>query len=252
MRNLLLLCSLLLGSAASGGAAASDLAYMVIEKQARPLQIEQYGYEHGGIVTDIVHRVVSGSGHSLTTHTLPFKTLIAELEAGRHINWITFGSPSWGGVQAANLTEKPLLTVNHALLTTHENPLKFANIRDLYGKTAVLLEGFDYPGLEEHIRPGGVRVVRVKNYPLAFKMLDRLGSRGFLVEMELRIRYNLKQEELDVADYKLQDFSAVIAPYQVHLAMSPNMPDELQQHINGRINQLHQSGELEKIVAKYY
>lgn len=252
MRTSILAFPLLAGLLFPSYALAADFAYMVIEKQARPLQIERYGYEHTGIVTDVINKIFSGSEHSVNTHTLPFKTMIAELEAGRHINWLTFGSPSWGGVQAANLTEKPLLTVDHALLTTADNPLTFNNVRDLYGKTAVLLEGFDYPGLEEHIRPGGVRVVRVKNYPLAFKMLDRLGARGFLVEMELRIRYNLKQENLEVAQYKLQDFSSVIAPYDVHLAMAPTLPEPLKQYINQRLTQLHNSGELEKIAAKYY
>lgn len=231
---------------------AADISYIVIEKQARPLQIEQYSHNHSGIVTEVVNNIFADSEHRVTTHTLPFKTMIAELEAGRYTNWLTFGSPSWGGVQAQNLSKLPLLTVTHSLLTTASNPLRFQNIQDLYGKTAVLLEGFDYPGLEEHIKPGGIRVVRVKNYPLAFKMLDRLGARGFLVEMKLRILYNLKQEALDLERYTLQDFSSVIAPYKVHMAMSPNMPEDVQQHINNRLEALRDAGKLNEITNKYH
>lgn len=245
------LLTLLAATLLTASVNAADLAYVVIEKQARPLQIEEYSHNHSGVVTDVVKEIFNDSGHRVAIHTVPFKTMIADLEAGRYSNWITFGSPSWSGVQALNLTDRPLLTVTHSLLTTAENPFRFTDIQDLYGKTAVLLEGFDYPGLEQHIKPGGIRVVRVKNYALAFKMLDRLGTRGFLVEMKLRILYNLKQEELTALDYKLQDFSSVIPPYNVHLAMSPSMPEDVQQLVNERLEQLHKSGELTKMVDRY-
>lgn len=252
MPRCIIVLMLVISAVSSVPAIAADIAYMVIEKQARPLQIEEYSHNHSGIVTDVVRELFAGSKYQVTVHTLPFKTMIEDLQAGRYINWLTFGSPSWGGVQAENLSAHSLLTVTHSLTTTAANPLIFTDIRDLYGKTAILLEGFDYPGLEEHIKPGGIRVVRVKNYPLAFKMLERLGSRGFLVEMKLRVLYNLRQEGLNIMDYKLQDFSSVIAPYNIHLAMPLHMPEEVQTHINNGLKAMHESGRLQEIIGSYY
>lgn len=252
MPRCILVLTLMISALGSIPVIAEDVAYMVIEKQARPLQIEEYSHNHSGIITDVVNELFAGSKHRLTVNTLPFKTMIEDLQAGRYMNWLTFGSPSWSGVQAENLSTQPLLTVTHSLTTTASNPVIFKDIRDLYGKTAILLEGFDYPGLEEHIKPGGIRVVRVKNYPLAFKMLDRLGSRGFLVEMELRVLYNLRQEGLNIKDYKLQDFSSVIAPYDIHLAMPSHMPEEVQAHINKGLVTMRESGRLQEIINKYY
>ncbi|EID4425010.1 ABC transporter substrate-binding protein [Vibrio vulnificus] len=101
----------------SAFALAQEVNYYVIANQARPFQIEQDGHDQQGIVTDIVRAIFSNSEHTLRFHTYPFNRMISILENGGEPNWITYGSPGWGKVQAENLSEEAIYTVKHTLVS---------------------------------------------------------------------------------------------------------------------------------------
>ncbi len=229
---------------------AQDIHYMVIEKQARPLQIEDYNQNHRGIITDIVKKVLANN-HKLKIHTKPFNAMVQELEGGRYQNWLWYGTPAWKGIQSANLSKIPLLTVSHQLVTAKEHQLDFNQLEDLYGKTAILLSGFDYPGLEEHLGPNKIKALWVKNYKLAFKMLNRLKKIAFFVEMDLRINYNLKKLNLSTASFNRQSFAQVIPDFTLFLAYSPNIDPSLYTEIESGVEQLKKSGTLAQIINQY-
>ncbi|MCW9000809.1 MAG: hypothetical protein OQK04_19015, partial [Kangiellaceae bacterium] len=83
----------ILSLAFSGMLRAETFNYMVIQNQARPLQIEEYNQNHRGIATEIVYALFDGSEYRLNVNTLPFNKLITDLTTSRYSNWITIGSP---------------------------------------------------------------------------------------------------------------------------------------------------------------
>ncbi|PKF48807.1 amino acid ABC transporter, partial [Enterovibrio nigricans] len=90
--------------------------------------------------------------------------MIAELSKNQNANWITYGSPLWGDMQAANLSKSPILEVEHSILSGAKSEFNYKDTDDLEDKVAILLFGFDYPGLDKKIKKGDVSEIRVKNY----------------------------------------------------------------------------------------
>ncbi|MGF1752671.1 transporter substrate-binding domain-containing protein [Vibrio makurazakiensis] len=236
----------------SGTSIANEkIHYYVIEKQAQPFQIETGGDTHKGIVTDIVQAVFQDSSYEINYHTYPFNRMITLLEARDEENWITYGSPSWGNIQAENLSDIPIYNVKHSLLSSSQKPFNFEETDDLNNKAVVLLLGFEYPNLEPLIKKGSVEELRVKDYTAAFRVLQRIPGDTVFVEMESRMKYNLQKQNLDPDAFLLQSFSSVIPDYPIHLAFDPKMDAKLQSFINQRLKTLQSSGELETIISNY-
>jgi len=158
--------------------------------------------------------------------------------------------PRSGAPQNLNLSECSILTVKHALLTLKRREIKFNGIESLLKQRLILLFGFEYPPLDELIVLGEILDLRVLNYDSAFKALALERGIGF-VEMESRIKYNLKQAGNSVENYDLFDLGEVIPQYEIRLAFSPDMPKAISTFIDDRCKRLTQNGELEKIINRY-
>lgn len=230
---------------------AETVNYYVITKQAMPFQIIESQTHHSGIVSDIVKEIFTKSNYDINYHSYPFNRMISLLEGGNKHNWITYGSPNWGGVQADNLSHKAIYKVRHSLLTNARSQFKFRDIEDLNGKIAVLLDGFDYPTLQPYIDRGLVTEMRVKDYKAAFRVLDKMPDETVFIEMKSRIKYNLKVQSQPLDKYNLQDFSKVIASYPIYLDLDPNMDKNMQNFINQRLSIMLSSGKVDRILRNY-
>ncbi|NOH60964.1 ABC transporter substrate-binding protein [Vibrio sp. RE88] len=232
--------------------AEKEINYYVIANQAQPFQIEEHGEKHSGIVTDIVKEIFNDSeAYTLHYHTYPFKRMISILEAGGEPNWITYGSPNWGNVQSENLSEQPIYTVKHALVTSEKVSFKFEDMSSLANKGVVLLLGFDYPELTPYIEQGSVEEIRVNDYSAAFRVLNKLPGDTAFVEMESRVKYYLNHLSYEQDAFHIQAFSQVIPDYSIYLAFSSQMDEDVQAYINARLKELRQSGKLDEIIKTY-
>ncbi|QUM82084.1 transporter substrate-binding domain-containing protein [Moritella sp. 5] len=229
---------------------AESINYYVIDKQAMPFQITTDSEKHSGIVSDIISCIFMDN-YTVRYHTYPFNRMISELEAGREKNWVTFGSPGWGGVQAANLSDIPIYTVSHSILTSAKSDFIYRDLKDINKKILVLLYGFDYPNLQPLIDSGEIKELRVKDYAAAFRILDKMPQDSAFVEMTSRIKYNLKIQSRDLKQYKLQDFSALIPSYPIYLALDPKMDKDIQKFINQKLSNMSDSGSLTEIIHRY-
>lgn len=229
---------------------AESINYYVIAKQAMPFQITTDNNEHSGIVSDIVSRIFIDN-YTINYHTYPFNRMISELEAGTDKNWITYGSPNWGGVQAANLSDMPIYTVSHSILTNSKSNFTYRDLKDINDKVFVLLYGFDYPSLQPLIDSGKIKELRVKDYGAAFRILDKMPDDAVFIEMTSRIKYNLKIQSRELKNYTLQDFSSLIPSYPIYLALDPNMDSDIQKFINQQLSILSDSGTLTEIINRY-
>ncbi|WP_198599275.1 ABC transporter substrate-binding protein [Vibrio sp. 10N.261.55.A7] len=249
MRSLLML--VLFSLVALPAWSAMPVNYYVIASQAQPFQIEEQANEHRGIVTDIVRAIFESSEHEIIYHTYPFNRMISILEAGGEENWITYGSPNWGGVQAENLSELPIYTVKHSIVMSSDNPSHFVGMHSVSDKGIVLLRGFDYAEIQPYFDDGSVTEVRVKDYQAAFRVISKIPGELAFVEMDSRVKYNLGKLGLNEEDFAIQSFSSVIKDYPIYLALSPTMDSDLQVYINQRLKQLKESGDLDKIISNY-
>ncbi len=231
--------------------AVTVINYMVIQDQAQPFQNHQNKKDHSGIITDVIRKIFTSPQYQIKIHTLPFNRMISLLKKGDLKNWITFGSPNWPGIQSENLSQLPVFKVRHSLLTSNKQNFDVNSAEDIFGKTMVLLHGFDYPGLEEHIANKDIKAIKVKSYKSAFKVVNRLKEKAGFVEMDIRIKYNLKMLALAEQDYHWHNFSKVITDYNLHLAMSPSFDKTVQQHVEVQLAELKASGILAEIINSY-
>jgi len=229
---------------------AEPINYYVIANQAMPFQIATDNNKHSGIVSDIISRIFI-ENYTVNYHTYPFNRMISQLEAGGEKNWITYGSPDWGGVQAANLSDMPIYTVSHSILTSAKSDFLYRDIKDIDDKVFVLLYGFDYPTLQPLIDNGQIKELRVKDYGAAFRILDKMPDDAVFIEMTSRIKYNLKIQSRELQNYNLQDFSTLIPSYPIYLALDPNMDSDIQRFINEQLSILSDSGTLTAIINRY-
>ncbi|MCW8328604.1 ABC transporter substrate-binding protein [Photobacterium sp. SDRW27] len=251
--NKILAISTTLTLACSSFAANSEtINYYVIAKQASPFQIENGADQHSGIVTDIVKAIFKDSQYDIDYHTYPFNRMISLLEAGGKPNWITYGSPGWGSVQAENLSDTPIYNVKHVLVSSKKNAFDFNSMDDMSDRVVVLLHGFDYPQLLPFFQTGNVEELRVKDYSAAFRVIKKLPGDTAFVEMESRVKYNLSKQNQDIANYNIQPFNSVIPDYPIYLAFDPSMDKNVQAFINSRLKELKTSGQIDHIVKKYF
>lgn len=229
---------------------SESINYYVIAKQAMPFQIATDDEQHTGIVSDIIAKIFMDK-YPINYHVYPFTRMISELQAGGEENWITYGSPNWGGVQAENLSDQPIYTVKHSILTNIESDFSYTKVSDVKDKVFVLLYGFDYPTLQPYIDRGEIQELRVKDYAAAFRILDKMPQDAVFIEMTSRIQYNLKIQSKDLNNYRLQDFSALIPTYPIYLAFDPKMDSKLQQFINLQLADLADTGTLNEIISQY-
>lgn len=238
-------------SCASFYAYSETINYYVVAKQAAPFQIEDNNGQHKGIITDIVKAIFVNSPYELDYHTYPFNRMISLLESGGKPNWITSGSPVWGGVQAKNLSDIPIYTVKHTLVSSSKKPFNFKMMTDLNDKVIVLLHGFDYPQLTPYFKNGLIEELRVKDYTAAFRVINKIPGDTVFVEMESRVKYNFNKQRLDSSRYHMQPFSSVIPDYPIYLAFDPKMNIDVKKFINERLKSLKQSGAIDSIIKKY-
>ncbi|PKH04707.1 transporter substrate-binding domain-containing protein [Moritella sp. Urea-trap-13] len=235
---------------ASFTANSESINYYVIAKQAMPFQITTDDEQHSGIVSDIIAKIFMDK-YTVNYHVYPFNRMISKLEAGGEKNWVTYGSPNWGSVQAENLSDKPIYTVSHSILSNAKSDFSYTDISDIKDKVFVLLYGFDYPTLQPYIDSGVIQELRVKDYAAAFRILDKMPNDAIFIEMTSRIKYNLKIQSKDLSSYHLQNFSALIPTYPIYLAFDPNMDSELQLFINRQLSALEDAGTLTDIINHY-
>ncbi|MEJ2766416.1 transporter substrate-binding domain-containing protein [Photobacterium sp. MCCC 1A19761] len=244
--------SVLALTAVSFSTQAESINYYVIAKQATPFQITGENNQQSGIVTDIVKAVFENSPYQINYHTYPFNRMISLLEAGGEPNWITYGSPNWGKVQSENLSEIPIYTVKHVLVSTRESNLQFHSIQDMHKKIIVLLHGFDYPQLLPYFEKGEIEELRVKDYQAAFRIIHKFPEFAAFVEMESRVKYNLAKLNQEQGDFRIQPFRSVIPDYPIYLAFDPQMNPNTQAFINRRLKTLKENGRIDEIIQRYF
>ncbi|WP_284378641.1 substrate-binding periplasmic protein [Litoribrevibacter albus] len=232
----------------------TSLTYYVIEEQARPFQISSGEGGYSGIASDLVEAIFAQSDISLNYETLPFRRMLRKMEQTRDSHWIALGSPEWQGIQAERLSKFPIFTAHHvAVVAKNVNPSQtnISHLSELKSKHAILLFGFDYPGLAPFLKKQEMTRQFVKTYDSAFKLIQRHPQESVFIEMELRVEHNLKRFSFPEDQIYSLDMSSVIPDYDIHLAYSPGLENGLVEMLDAEILKLKGNGQLEAIIARY-
>ncbi len=230
------------------GCKGGDLTYYVIDDVAEPFQIVGKDGRHSGILTELVELIAADEHIELSFRHFPFKRMIKYMEMKVHHNWLNYGAPEWGNVQSLRLSSEPLLTVNHILLT--QRGVSYTEAKDLFGKTLVLIGGFNYPGLERYIANGKIKALEVSNHKRAIELVKRGRVVGF-PEMEVRLKYHFRLIGENPAYFEFQDLSNLIPAYKIYLSFSPHFPLHLYHKFNIGLARLKSNHTVQQIITQY-
>ena len=235
---------------------ASELTYLIIANQAEPFQINSSNYQaNSGIISDVVAALANKKNLTITTHVMPFKRYVHEIEKNTYTNWISYGSPLWRlekqhWAQNKRLSKQALFRAHHSLVQRHDDPTHYAEVEDLFGKTVILLKGFDYPGVMPFIKTGQIKKVDVKSHQSALKALT--SKRGdVFIEMDSRIRYALKQHNIDRSSLKLSDVPLITPSLDIHLSFGDEVSQDTIDWIDDQIIIMKANAQLEAIINRY-
>ncbi|MCL1140399.1 substrate-binding periplasmic protein [Shewanella pneumatophori] len=235
---------------------ACELTYLVIANQAEPFQINTSNHQsHSGIISDVVSLLAAKKPFSYTTHVMPFKRYVHEIKKQTYSNWISYGSPMWrttadNRYQNKRLSKQPLFRASHLLVQRNSDPQHYQQVEDLFGKTVILLKGFDYPGLAPYIASGQIKKIGFKSHQSALNALNN--QRGDLfVEMESRIRYAIKQHNIDPNTFKFTDIAHITPSLNIHLAFGNGVKQTTVDWIDDQIIIMKATGKLEAIINRY-
>ncbi len=226
--------------------ADNKVTYFIADGSSSPFQISTYNSQRVGIVTEVINSIEKHNIH-FSHNILPFKRMIKYMK-NPQVKWITYGSAAWPGQQSLSLSKTSIMTVKHSFLTLKSN--QYSQISDLFGKSLVLIHGFDYPGLTAYIEQDKFDIIYVKDHESAIKIIA-MGRAVAFPEMNSRLNYHLNNMNLPRDNFSLHYIGDIIADYDINLCFSLNFPELLKENIENILVAMKNDGRLENIVNTY-
>ncbi len=228
-----------------------EMKYLVVEDLATPFQIATAGTHQGGIITDIVMEIFKGTHIQVKPITFPVKRLHRYVRSGEPGDWIAYDAKVWNTLEdVGEFIDVPLFTVRHSFLTCAPPPTSFDEAATLTGAQIAILGNFNYPELEALSSRDLLTLVPVENYLRGFNLAINNRVSGF-VEMEIRLKYNLKKLEKQSDCLTFVDFSPVIPPYDIFLVMSNSASQDTREFVSNKVRRMRNSGVIDRILGKY-
>lgn len=211
----------------------------------------------GGLFTEIVKRVFEKSKYTVVPKVMPWQRMTKELVNSD--KWIMHGIPEFFEPKIPyRLSETAVFPFNHLAVTLRDRHFEIESVDDLVGKTVILVENYHYPGLDKYLdKPlvgqgnGQISSVRAFNPVGLMKMLaHRRGD--VVIGFQPRLLYNLKIAGMSEKEVRFQDISKIIATQLMFVAYSPKLSSSFSKFLNQRLKELKETGELAKILKRYY
>lgn len=226
--------------------ADNKITYFIADKSSSPIQISTKNSEQVGIITDVINSIEKHNIHFYHS-ILPFKRMMKYMKYPQ-VKWITYGSAAWPGLQSLSLSKTPIMTVKHSFLTLKS--YQYNKISDLFGKSLVLIHGFNYPGLAAYIEQDKFDIIYVKDHEAAIKVIA-MGRAVAFPEMNIRLNYHLKNMNLPRDNFNFHYIGNIIVDYNINLCFSHNFPELLKVKIEDILVEMKSDGSLENIINAY-
>ncbi len=221
--------------------------YFIIADSATPIQIAA-DKKYSGIITDLLQDILSKKA-IIKTHSYPFKRMTKYMRTNKFSSWVNYGNPKWhNSPQSRRISKEPIYIAKIKLLTL--KAFEYKSLKDLYGKTVVLISGFSYPGLDDHVKNKLINAIYVADYMSAIKAVKRKRGVAF-VGMSNRLLHNVRELGLSREQFKFHDFSKIIPDTAIHFSYSNDFPDGLFKYIDIELKRLKETGHVNKIIRYY-
>lgn len=238
-----------------------NITYVTIEQSTEPIEINDESSKNKGIITDVVVKIFSKEEYRFEYQILPALRYRNEIMSFTHNkpnsikHFVSFGAKKWYP-KDWNLiySNEPLITLERSLMVSAQKNLKYTKLSDLFGKTIVIIRGFDYPELEKYINnnKGPIKELRVNSGYQAIDIVNKKDRDEIaFVDFKLRAQYQIKKKNIPLSNFNFYDLSDILKPTPIYLIFSNDFSKSELNHINEKISILIKSNEIEKILKKY-
>ncbi|APJ03972.1 substrate-binding periplasmic protein [Silvanigrella aquatica] len=230
--------------------------YIMPDETNKPFSIKND--KERGIITEIVDKSFKELGYQINYISIPQIRLIYETEKYQQNksdairSFVMYSSPVWQSKDKPFYYSKPLFKMKYALVCSAKKFTHYNDISSLYGKSIVLIKGFQYPELNDYINNQKIHAVSVNSGLQALNMIHaKYRDEACFIEFHTRVKFLIKEHNLNKNDYVFFDFSNVIKPVPIHLVLSDDFSKEDLEHLNKIINSSIKDKVYENIIKKY-
>jgi polar amino acid transport system substrate-binding protein len=182
----------------------------------------------------------------------PYKRIKLELLAQRYPQWISYGSPAWLDERLLALgeySELPVLNSHYVLAGLLESGSP--SLADVRARKVIVIHGYDYSAtFYEWVESNKIQLVYAPSHKHALAMLRQYRGDFYMAEA-LRVGWQARRMGVSANELFIIDFSEVIPPSVVYFLLDKRISPAMRAHINQRLFEIKQSGELANIVAQY-
>lgn len=228
-----------------------EINYLIVEDISEPFQITEQNKSKGGIVSDIIDEAFKDSPHTIIQHILPLKRLHKLVKSGEIKNWMAYDAKAWNSLSPwGAFVDEPLFSVNHTYLTCQENaPRKITSSKDIESRHLAVIKNFVYPELTQLQQTGKLNLKTVDTYLQGINLVGLNRIDGF-VEMELRVRFNIQQKQLNKPCFQFINMSQIVPEYSIFLTIDKHNKT-INHFAKQRIKELKQAGTIDVILDRY-
>ncbi len=229
------------------------LNYIIHGEDNGPFQVLTKKSLGEGFISELMAVLVAEEDVAVTPLMRPIKRIKRGLAEGKFKPWITYGMEAWRELPAYknfHFSKQVLLEYRLSQIVYENQAVPARALTDFQDCRVLLIRGFNYGPLFTSLSQHGANVIYADSFDQALKML-KYGRADIFLGFDLRVNYVLRKMNWQQEDFRIYPFLGGTQSGNTVLMMSEDVPVELVQRIEQRLQTVIEDGRWQEILQRY-
>lgn len=229
------------------------LNYIIHGEDNGPFQVLTKNALGEGFISELMAVLVAEEDVAVTPLMRPIKRIKRGLAEGKFKPWITYGMEAWRELPAYkdfHFSKQVLLEYRLSQIVYEDQAVPAKALTDFRDCRVLLIRGFNYGPLFTSLSQHGANVIYADSFDQALKML-KYGRADIFLGFDLRVNYVLRKMNWQQEDFRIYPFLGGTQSGNTVLMMSEDVPVELVQRIEQRLQTVIEDGRWQEILQRY-
>jgi ABC-type amino acid transport substrate-binding protein len=229
------------------------LNYIIHGEDNGPFQVLTKNALGEGFISELMAVLVAEENVTVTPLLRPIKRIKRGLAEGKFKPWITYGMEAWRGLPAYknfHFSKQVLLEYRISQIVYEDQVVPAKALTDFRECRVLLIRGFNYGPLFASLKQHGANVIYADSFDQALKML-KYGRADIFLGFDRRVNYVLRKMNWLQEDFRIYPFLGGTQSGNTVLMMSEDVPVELVQRIEQRLQTVIEDGRWQRILQRY-
>ncbi len=230
-----------------------QLNYIIHGEDNGPFQIVKGESLGAGFISELMATLLAGENVIATPLMRPIKRIKRGLTEGKFKPWITYGMEGWHRLPAYknfHFSKQVLLEYRLSQIVYEEQVVPAKSLADFRDCRVLLIRGFNYGPVFTGLKQHGANVIYADSFEQALKML-KYGRADIFLGFDRRVNYVLREMSWQQKDFRIYPFLDGSQSGNTVLMMSEDVPAELVQRIEQRLQAVIEDGRWQEILQRY-